>query len=81
MAVSPRTSCRARYRHDPAYKKGALPLEGALSMSLQTLFSALLGVIQGLSEFLPISSSGHLMVAELLFAQMATRLILVRRCR
>jgi undecaprenyl-diphosphatase len=69
MAVSPRMSCRAWCQHEPVHSKGAMPLEGTLSMSLQTLFSALLGVVQGLSEFLPISSSGHLMVAELLFAQ------------
>lgn len=31
---------------------------------MQTLFSALMGVLQGLSEFLPISSSGHLLVGE-----------------
>jgi undecaprenyl-diphosphatase len=69
MAVSPRMSCRAWCLHEPVHSKGAMPLGGTLSMSLQTLFSALLGVVQGLSEFLPISSSGHLMVAELLFAQ------------
>ncbi len=37
-------------------------------MGLQTLFSAVLGIVQGISEFLPISSSGHLMVAEKLLA-------------
>lgn len=31
---------------------------------MNVLFSALMGMVQGLSEFLPISSSGHLLVAE-----------------
>ncbi len=31
---------------------------------MQVLFSAVLGLVQGLSEFLPISSSGHLLFAE-----------------
>ena len=31
---------------------------------MDVLFSALMGIVQGLSEFLPISSSGHLIVAE-----------------
>lgn len=33
-------------------------------MFFQTVFSALLGLVQGISEFLPISSSGHLLVAQ-----------------
>ena len=35
---------------------------------MQTIFSALMGIIQGLSEFLPISSSGHLLLGEKLLA-------------
>lgn len=35
---------------------------------MQILFSALMGLVQGLAEFLPISSSGHLLVAEKLLA-------------
>jgi undecaprenyl-diphosphatase len=31
---------------------------------MEALFAAVLGVVQGISEFLPISSSGHLLVAE-----------------
>ncbi|MDO5023123.1 MAG: undecaprenyl-diphosphate phosphatase [Eubacteriales bacterium] len=31
---------------------------------MQVLFSAVMGLVQGLSEFLPISSSGHLLFAE-----------------
>lgn len=31
---------------------------------MNVIFSALMGIVQGLSEFLPISSSGHLIVAE-----------------
>ena len=31
---------------------------------MDVLFSALMGIVQGLAEFLPISSSGHLIVAE-----------------
>jgi len=31
---------------------------------MDIVFSALMGIVQGLSEFLPISSSGHLLVAE-----------------
>lgn len=31
---------------------------------MQMLFSAVMGIVQGLSEFLPISSSGHLLVFE-----------------
>jgi len=31
---------------------------------MQTVFSAIMGIIQGLAEFLPISSSGHLLVGE-----------------
>ena len=36
---------------------------------MQTVFSFIMGLVQGLSEFLPISSSGHLLVAEKLLAQ------------
>lgn len=35
---------------------------------MQTIFSALMGIIQGISEFLPISSSGHLLLGEKLLA-------------
>jgi undecaprenyl-diphosphatase len=35
---------------------------------MQYLFSIILGIVQGLSEFLPISSSGHLLVFEKLLA-------------
>lgn len=31
---------------------------------MDVIFSAIMGIVQGLSEFLPISSSGHLIVAE-----------------
>lgn len=31
---------------------------------MNAVFSAIMGIVQGLSEFLPISSSGHLIVAE-----------------
>lgn len=35
---------------------------------MQTLFSAIMGLVQGLAEFLPISSSGHLLITEKLLA-------------
>jgi len=35
---------------------------------MQVLFSAIMGIVQGLSEFLPISSSGHLLLAERLLS-------------
>lgn len=35
---------------------------------MQYLFSIILGIVQGLSEFLPISSSGHLLIFEKLLA-------------
>jgi undecaprenyl-diphosphatase len=35
---------------------------------MEWLFSALMGIVQGLSEFLPVSSSGHLIVAEKLLS-------------
>ena len=34
---------------------------------MQIVFSALMGLIQGLTEFLPVSSSGHLLLGEKLF--------------
>ena len=34
---------------------------------MSVLHSALLGIIQGLGEFLPISSSGHLLLARIFF--------------
>ena len=34
---------------------------------MSVLHSALLGLIQGLGEFLPISSSGHLLLARIFF--------------
>jgi undecaprenyl-diphosphatase len=36
-------------------------------MTIFVIIAAILGLIQGLSEFLPISSSGHLVIAQLLF--------------
>lgn len=35
---------------------------------MQLIFSAIMGIVQGLTEFLPVSSSGHLLVAEKLLA-------------
>lgn len=36
---------------------------------MNILFAALLGVVQGIAEFLPISSSGHLVIAQALLLQ------------
>ena len=35
---------------------------------MQLIFSAIMGIVQGLTEFLPVSSSGHLLVAERLLS-------------
>ncbi len=40
---------------------------------MQLLFSAIMGVVQGLTEFLPVSSSGHLLVAEKLLSLLGYR--------
>lgn len=37
---------------------------------MDSIFSAIMGIVQGLSEFLPISSSGHLIVAEKLLGML-----------
>ncbi len=62
-----RRACAVRHRPDHRPLPGAVPRRGREMTGIALWQAAVLGVLQGLAEFLPISSSAHLSLAPWAF--------------
>lgn len=73
IALSPKNPCfvtisNSNFAADPEWRRVVF-LSGRILKMDYYVYAAILGVVQGVAEFLPISSSGHLVIAEALIQE------------